>query len=180
MPKLATNAGLQLHHAGHPLSFAAQEVPAEVPEPAIGINFARDGMQRKDWLGLVAVHSDAWLMALAFYKGARLDKEERCAVGSPARLQVATPGSACPESAPKLEARWQCLTIYPSTLCREELFTYINKVPTVYEVVSGRVKPTQPGQSAAQNKKPSEARAKVRTAHASQLQVACYAHMCCA
>ena len=34
-------------------------------------------MQRKDWLGLVAVHSDAWLMALAFYKGARLDAEER-------------------------------------------------------------------------------------------------------
>ncbi len=55
-----------------------QEVPAEVPEPAIGINFARDGMQRKDWLGLVAVHSDAWLMSLAFYKGARLDQEERC------------------------------------------------------------------------------------------------------
>ena len=55
----------------------SQEVPAEVPEPALGINFARDGMQRKDWLGLVAVHSDAWLMALAFYKGARLDSEER-------------------------------------------------------------------------------------------------------
>jgi hypothetical protein len=54
-----------------------QEVPAEVPEPALGINFARDGMQRKDWLNLVAVHSDAWLMALAFYKAARLDAEER-------------------------------------------------------------------------------------------------------
>ena len=59
----------------HPL----QEVPAEVPEPALGINFARDGMQKKDWLGLVAVHSDAWLMALAFYNGARMDSEERCA-----------------------------------------------------------------------------------------------------
>ena len=45
----------------------------------MGINFARDGMQRKDWLNLVAVHSDAWLMALAFYKAARLDAEERWA-----------------------------------------------------------------------------------------------------
>lgn len=55
----------------------AEEVPPEVPEPALGINFARDGMQRKDWIGLVAVHSDAWLLALAFYKGARLSREER-------------------------------------------------------------------------------------------------------
>ncbi|WIA11568.1 hypothetical protein OEZ85_011676 [Tetradesmus obliquus] len=55
----------------------AEEVPPEIPEPALGINFARDGMQRKDWLALVAVHSDSWLLALAFYKGARLDKEQR-------------------------------------------------------------------------------------------------------
>ncbi len=48
-----------------------------MPEPALGINFARDGMQRKDWLGLVAVHSDAWLLALSFYKGARLNQAER-------------------------------------------------------------------------------------------------------
>ncbi|GAX85386.1 hypothetical protein CEUSTIGMA_g12802.t1 [Chlamydomonas eustigma] len=81
-----------------------EEVPAEVPEPALGINFARDGMQKKDWLGLVAVHSDAWLMSLAFYKGARLDIEER-----------------------------------------EELYTLINKLPTVFEIVSGRVKAPGPG-----------------------------------
>lgn len=35
-------------------------------------------VQRKDWLALVAVHSDSWLLALAFYKGARLNKEQRC------------------------------------------------------------------------------------------------------
>eukprot|EP00850_Spirogloea_muscicola_P019147 SM000184S03780 [mRNA] locus=s184:191261:192227:- [translate_table: standard] len=34
-------------------------------------------MQRKDWLSLVAVHSDAWLLAVAFYYGARFDKAER-------------------------------------------------------------------------------------------------------
>jgi hypothetical protein len=54
-----------------------QEVPPEMPEPSLGINFARNGMQRKDWLALVAVHSDTWLLAVAFYNGARLNKEGR-------------------------------------------------------------------------------------------------------
>jgi hypothetical protein len=57
----------------------AEEVPPELPEPALGINFARDGMPEKDWLSLVAVHSDAWLIAVAFYFGARFgfDKDAR-------------------------------------------------------------------------------------------------------
>jgi hypothetical protein len=42
-----------------------------------GVNFARDGMVRKDWLALVAVHSDAWLMSVAFYYGAKLDANAR-------------------------------------------------------------------------------------------------------
>lgn len=48
----------------------AEEVPAELPEPCLGINFARSGMQQRDWLALVAVHSDAWLLSVAFYYGA--------------------------------------------------------------------------------------------------------------
>lgn len=55
----------------------AEEVPPELPEPALGINFARDGMHRKDWLSLVAVHSDCWLLSVAFYFGARLNRNER-------------------------------------------------------------------------------------------------------
>ncbi|KAL1531029.1 PHD finger protein ALFIN-LIKE 4 [Salvia divinorum] len=57
----------------------AEEVPPELPEPALGINFARDGMPEKDWLSLVAVHSDAWLLAVSFYFGARFgfDKADR-------------------------------------------------------------------------------------------------------
>lgn len=55
----------------------AEEVPPELPEPVLGINFSRDGMARKDWLSLVAVHSDAWLLAVAFFFGARFDKAER-------------------------------------------------------------------------------------------------------
>ncbi|KAL6838310.1 hypothetical protein ACP4OV_031814 [Aristida adscensionis] len=53
------------------VTLPAEEVPPELPEPALGINFARDGMTEKDWLSLVAVHSDSWLLAVAFYFGAR-------------------------------------------------------------------------------------------------------------
>lgn len=53
------------------VNLPVEEVPPELPEPALGINFARDGMQEKDWLSLVAVHSDSWLLAVSFYFGAR-------------------------------------------------------------------------------------------------------------
>ncbi|CAN0877990.1 PHD finger protein ALFIN-LIKE 5 [Linum grandiflorum] len=61
------------------VNLPVEEVPPELPEPALGINFARDGMQEKDWLSLVAVHSDAWLLSVAFYFGARFgfDKSDR-------------------------------------------------------------------------------------------------------
>ncbi|GJW77530.1 PHD finger protein ALFIN-LIKE 1-like protein [Tanacetum coccineum] len=67
---------------GHPnesweVTLPAEEVPPELPEPALGINFARDGMNRKDWLSLVAVHSDCWLLSVSFYLGARLNRGER-------------------------------------------------------------------------------------------------------
>ena len=66
------------------VNLPAEEVPPELPEPALGINFARDGMDEKDWLSLVAVHSDAWLLAVAFYFGARFgfDKESRYCICS--------------------------------------------------------------------------------------------------
>lgn len=32
------------------INLPAEEVPPELPEPALGINFARDGMDEKDWL----------------------------------------------------------------------------------------------------------------------------------
>lgn len=54
-----------------------EEVPPELPEPALGINFARDGMNRQDWLSLIAVHSDSWLLSVSFYMGARLNRNER-------------------------------------------------------------------------------------------------------
>ena len=59
------------------VSLPAEEVPPELPEPALGINFARDGMKRGDWLALVAVHSDAWLMAVAFYYSAKFTADQR-------------------------------------------------------------------------------------------------------
>ncbi|KAK1299940.1 PHD finger protein ALFIN-LIKE 7 [Acorus calamus] len=83
------------------VNLPAEEVPPELPEPALGINFARDGMEEKDWLTLVAVHSDAWLLAVAFYFGARFGfgKNER-----------------------------------------RKLFSMINDLPTIYEVVTGNAK----------------------------------------
>ena len=67
---------------GHPnesweVNLPAEEVPPELLEPALGINFARDGMKRTDRLSLVAVHSDCWLLSVAFYFGARLNSNER-------------------------------------------------------------------------------------------------------
>ena len=35
------------------------------------------GMDRKDWLALCAVHSDAWLYSLAFFYAARFDADGR-------------------------------------------------------------------------------------------------------
>ncbi|KAF5467444.1 hypothetical protein F2P56_017269 [Juglans regia] len=45
---------------GHPnetweVTLSAEEVLPELPEPALGIIFARDGMKRTDWLSLVAM-----------------------------------------------------------------------------------------------------------------------------
>lgn len=56
-----------------------EQVPSEIPEPALGINFARDGMRAKEWLALVAAHSEGWLFSVAFYFAARFgfDKTER-------------------------------------------------------------------------------------------------------
>ena len=44
---------------------------SELPEPHSGINCVRDGMLEKDWLAHVAIHSDAWIISLAFYIAAR-------------------------------------------------------------------------------------------------------------
>jgi hypothetical protein len=55
------------------------ELLLELPEPALGINFARDVMQKMDWLSLLAAHSDAWLLSVAYFFGARFDKANRYA-----------------------------------------------------------------------------------------------------
>jgi hypothetical protein len=65
------------------VALPAEEVPTELPEPALGINFARDGMNRRDWLALVAVHSDSWLLSVAFYYAARLNRNDRYAAPRP-------------------------------------------------------------------------------------------------
>jgi hypothetical protein len=46
-----------------------ENIPSEFPEPSLGINFARSGMRKTDWLSLVATHSDSWLFGIAFWYG---------------------------------------------------------------------------------------------------------------
>ncbi|KAG9153377.1 hypothetical protein Leryth_017282 [Lithospermum erythrorhizon] len=72
---ICVSTGFQVSLGSKPTRLSA----SELPEPALGINFARDGMQEKDWLSLVAVHSDSWLLSVAFYFGARFGfgKSER-------------------------------------------------------------------------------------------------------
>ena len=55
------------------MDLPAAEVPPEMPEPVLGINFARNGMSQSDWLSLCAIHSDSWLMSLLFFFGARFN-----------------------------------------------------------------------------------------------------------
>ncbi|KAE8773809.1 PHD finger protein [Hordeum vulgare] len=38
-------------------------------------------MNRRDWLSLVAVHSDSWLLSVAFFFGAPLNANERTELG---------------------------------------------------------------------------------------------------
>ncbi|KAF8765836.1 hypothetical protein HU200_008350 [Digitaria exilis] len=52
-------------------------VPHSEPEPAVGINKARDSMKRHKWLQEVARHSDAWLISISFYFGSFLTAEQR-------------------------------------------------------------------------------------------------------
>lgn len=59
------------------VALPAEEVPPELPEPSLGINFARDGMDKKHWMSLVAAHTDSWLLYVAFYYGARVDRNGR-------------------------------------------------------------------------------------------------------
>ncbi|KAG6513683.1 hypothetical protein ZIOFF_024018 [Zingiber officinale] len=82
--KALTTAKENLCLYGYPdeqweVSLPAEEVPPEIPEPVLGINFARDGMEKKPWLSLVALHSDAWLLALSSYFSGRFqfDKKHR-------------------------------------------------------------------------------------------------------
>uniref|UniRef100_A0A0E0JEB3 PHD finger protein ALFIN-LIKE n=1 Tax=Oryza punctata TaxID=4537 RepID=A0A0E0JEB3_ORYPU len=52
-------------------------VPPELPEPALGINIPRDTLYRSDWVALLAVFTDSWLLAVAFFHGASLDRDDR-------------------------------------------------------------------------------------------------------
>ncbi|KAL3642903.1 PHD finger protein ALFIN-LIKE 5 [Castilleja foliolosa] len=113
------------------VNLPAEEVPPELPEPALGINFARDGMQEKDWLALVAVHSDAWLLSVAFYFGARFGFD---------------------------------------TSDRKRLFTMINDLPTIFEVVTGAAKKQSKEKSSVTNHSGSKSKSNSKPAKLPKIQ----------
>ncbi|WOL06882.1 hypothetical protein Cni_G15616 [Canna indica] len=121
---------------GHPndsweVNLPAEEVPPELPEPALGINFARDGMDRRDWLSLIAVHSDSWLLSVAFYLGARLNRNDRYGFDSFSCYAFNVHKFAAFSGSHKnLSSSF--------TTNRKRLFSMINDLPTVYEVVAER------------------------------------------
>ncbi|KAJ1697597.1 hypothetical protein LUZ63_006109 [Rhynchospora breviuscula] len=108
------------------VNLPAEEVPPELPEPALGINFARDGMQEKDWLGMVAVHSDVWLLSVAYYFGARFgfDRSDR-----------------------------------------KRLFSMINELPTIFEIVSGKANVKSQPTNHSNTKTKSNSKPKVQNSH---------------
>lgn len=76
------NRHISYFTAGNPdgtwkVDLPAAEVPPDLPEPVLGINFARNGLDKKDWLAFCAVHSDAWLMSVLFFSAARFDDRGR-------------------------------------------------------------------------------------------------------
>ena len=83
-----------LPNGGWEVALPAEEVPPEMPEPALGINFARDGMKRRDWLSLVAVHSDAWLVSVAYFYAARLNGNDRYSIRN-WKMERTAPFSLC-------------------------------------------------------------------------------------
>ncbi|KAL6000713.1 PHD finger protein ALFIN-LIKE 4 [Asimina triloba] len=129
------------------VNLPADEVPPELPEPALGINFARDGMQEKDWLSLVAVHSDAWLLAVAFYFGARFgfDKSDRLLLeDGMSYQQLASPVGnhlSISETSIPFGLQKDIRDAYCMLICNlKRLFGMINDLPTIFEIVTGAAK----------------------------------------
>ena len=74
------------------------------------------------------MHSDSWLLAQAFFNGARLNREGRYV-----QAHILNPGH------PPAVCCCCCRPPDARPLCREALFCLINGEPTCYEIVSGKV-----------------------------------------
>lgn len=136
------------------VALPAEEVPPEAPEPALGINFARDGMVSLIQLGQTV---QARPMGRMDASAARLRAGEAGLAepgGGAQRLLAAGPGvlqrgspeprgpvRAGPHPQPRHLPAACCRPgrLRPVCTRREALFCLINAEPTCYEVVSGKV-----------------------------------------
>ena len=131
----------------------AEEVPPEAPEPALGVNFARDGMvgliQLAKTVQVRPMGMDASTARLRAGKAGLAEPgggAQRLLAAGPGVLQRGSPEQGGPVRAgPHPQPRHlptACCCPGPLTpVCtrREALFCLINAEPTCYEVVSGKV-----------------------------------------
>ncbi|MBA0691351.1 hypothetical protein Goari_008981, partial [Gossypium aridum] len=122
------------------VNLPVEEVPPELPEPALGINFARDGMQEKDWLSLVAVHSDSWLLAVAFYFGARFGFGKNESTGLALGGNIWGFGFVSKIWSLNLGREAKLALSFIVAVVWKRLFLMINDLPSIFEVVTGNVK----------------------------------------
>ncbi|XP_031120362.1 PHD finger protein ALFIN-LIKE 4-like [Ipomoea triloba] len=109
-PALSDKRKLSLYgHLGErwEVNGAEEVMHAVLPEPLRGINFARDRMEKREWLAMLAHHSDLWLLSVAFNFSSRFghDKADRNRLFGminelPTILEVVSSGNA--KEPPKL------------------------------------------------------------------------------
>ena len=134
------------------VTLPAEEVPPELPEPALGINFARDGMQARDARRSVRRPRYGQFRLPAFCLTPADVRVRSKRIGSPWSLCTRTPGSWLSLSTSARSStratgapveRWDELwrRRRPADRAppprRERLFKKINEHPTVYKTLSG-------------------------------------------
>ena len=109
-------------------------------------------MQRADWLALVAVHCDSWLMAVAVFNAARLNSNGRHQLFNGETCTAHTGVVWCGVvwgkggiAAAHHPCQWLRPCHLPPFLCpppTPHLSAEINSLPTCYEVVTGAARPS--------------------------------------
>ncbi|KAH0931814.1 hypothetical protein HID58_008931 [Brassica napus] len=148
------------------VNLPAEEVPVELPEPALGINFARDGMLEKDWLLLLlpTAMPGCCLSPLLRFK-------DLVAIKLTGILLSFSIGLYFLKSCRYLQHFQTNRNAY---LYRKRLFNMINEIPTIFEVVTRSAKKTKTKERSSsenQNDNKSQVKFKSGKIHAEQTKL---------